>query len=197
MESLKNMIEEINERFKKEVEKEYDEWYQQVKKIINKVYEETLVKINEINEETKRKIEYSKNIIITLAEMENKNLKLNLINSYIDKIINEALSKIKDERNIQLYKNALKKYVDEAIETIGEEIVIFCNEEDYDFLMKYLHEKIPRKTFEIIKSNPSKYGGIIATNKEKTIILNNTIEARLNRLKDYIRKELGKILIGE
>jgi hypothetical protein len=30
MESLKNMIEEINERFKKEVEKEYDEWYQQV-----------------------------------------------------------------------------------------------------------------------------------------------------------------------
>jgi vacuolar-type H+-ATPase subunit E/Vma4 len=37
----------------------------------------------------------------------------------------------------------------------------------------------------------------MATNKEKTIILNNTIEARLNRLKDYIRKELGKILIGE
>jgi predicted transcriptional regulator len=35
------MIEEINERFKKEVEKEYDEWYQRVIKIINKVYEET------------------------------------------------------------------------------------------------------------------------------------------------------------
>jgi Archaeal/vacuolar-type H+-ATPase subunit E len=197
MESLKNMIEEINEKLKKEVEKEYEEWYQQIEKVINKIYKETLIKINEISEETKRKIEYSKNIIISSAEIEVKNLKLSLINDYIDKIIDSVLSQIRDEKNLQIYYKALKKYIDEALEMIGKNIVVYCNEEDYEIITEYLKEKIPEKTFNVVKSNPSKYGGVIITNKEGTIILNNTIEARLNRQKDYIRKELGKILMSE
>lgn len=195
MEALKKMIEENSEIVKNKSLSEIDKLSVQVNKILDKYIQLTLTKIKEIQEEYDRKIDSMKKMIISNAEISVRNSLLRLYSEYVDKALNLALEEI--EKNKELYHKNLEKIIEEAIDNVGEDkLKIFFNPSD-EKEIKEIVEKIKEEKsieVEIIPKEISKYGGVIATNFSETVIFNNTIEARLERMKEDIRKAIGDIL---
>jgi len=200
METLKKMIEEVLDKVKVENEKEIENWYIQSEKLVQKYLQELILKIKSIEDDYNRKIEFLKNTAISSVEMEIKSYYLQLINNYIDKAIDLALNKFKNKEIKEKYLESLSKFILEGIDIINEnEINVYCNPEDYDFIIK-MKEKIEKEKnvkLNIISKNISEYGGVILTNKYNTIAYNNTIEGRFSRFKENIRKIIADILLGD
>ncbi|HLI46091.1 MAG TPA: V-type ATP synthase subunit E family protein [Geobacterales bacterium] len=195
MEALKRMIEENSEVTKNKNLAEIDKLTVQINKILEKYIQSTLSKLKEIEEDYSRKIDSMKKMIVSNAEINVRNSLLKLYSEYVDKALNSALEDIGKDR--KRYLQSLEKLVSEAIENVGEKKVkIFCNGSDEKEIKK-IASKIQKERgieVEVISKEVSKYGGVIAANSDETVFYNNTVEARLERMKEDIRKVLGDIL---
>jgi V/A-type H+-transporting ATPase subunit E len=195
MEVLKKMIEENAEVTKIKSINEIEKLTAQINKLIDKNVQLTIGKLKEIEDEYSRKIDSLKKMIVSNAEMNVRNSLLKLYSEYVDKAISLALEEIHNNREI--YLKGLDKLLLEAIENIGEnKVKIYCNPEDKNDIEK-ITKKISREKnirIEIKEKKISEYGGVIATNESETVVYNNTIEARLERMKEDIRKIVGDIL---
>ena len=195
MEVLKKMIEENAKVIKNKSINEIEKLTAQINRLIDRNVQLTIVKLKEIEDEYSRKIDSLKKMIVSNAEMNVRNSLLKLYSEYVDKAISLALEEIRNNREI--YLKGLDKLLIEAIENIGEnKVKIYCNPEDRNDIEK-IAKKISKEKnirIEVKEKKISEYGGVIATNESETIVYNNTIEARLERMKEDIRKIVGDIL---
>ncbi len=195
MEALKKAVEEISEKTKNKITNDLEKLSHQADKIIEKYYKETISKTKEIEDEYARKIESMKRMIISNAEMQVRNKLLQLYSEYVDKAIDLALNEIK--KNREVYLKSLRKLLLEALNNVGEKkVIVYCNPEDRKEIERLSSEIIKDKgvKMDIRAEEISKYGGVIVTNESGTISFNNTIEARLMRMKEDIRKNVGEVL---
>ncbi len=195
MEALKKAVEEISEKTKSKIINELEKLSYQADKIVEKHYQETISKIKEIEDEYARKMESMKRMIISNAEMQVRNESLQLYSEYVDKAIDLALNEVK--KNREVYLKSLRKLLLEALDNVGEKkVIVYCNPEDKKEIEKLSSEIIKDKgvKMDIRAEEISKYGGVIVTNESGTISFNNTIEARLMRMKEDIRKNVGEVL---
>lgn len=195
METLKKMIEDNAESRRTKILNELEKINNQVEKILDKNYQETISKMKEIEEEYTRKIETLKKMIVSNAEIQVKNELLRLYSEYVDKAIELALEElIRDKKR---YHDGLSRLFLEAVNNIGEKnVIVYCNPADRKELEK-IAKRFAKESgieIEIREQEISKYGGVIATNGSGSIVFNNTIEARLMRIKEDIRKVVGEVL---
>lgn len=198
MEALKKMIEENAEKSKKRIIEEIEKLTIQAERVIDKAFQDAISKIKEIEEEYERKKDSLNKMIISNAEIEVRNSELRLFNEYVEKAIEGALKEIK--RNRKRYLKGLEKMFEEAILSIGEKkVIVYCNPEDKEELEKISKKLLKDKEIEveIRVKEISAYGGVISSDQNETIIYNNTIESRLMRMREDIRKVVGEVLRHE
>ncbi len=127
--------------------------------------------------------------IVGSSDLEVRNKQLLLLEEGVDKVFSKALDQIAKTDRSGDYSNLIKTLLDEATKILGTtEVTVFTNAKDKDVvqsaLSKFAGAKLSSDTIDCL-------GGIIIKSKDGTMTFDNTIDARIERLKPLIRKEIA------
>jgi V/A-type H+-transporting ATPase subunit E len=123
------------------------------------------------------------------SDIEARNKQLMLLEGAVDKVFSAALDQITNADRSGDYSNLIKTLISEATQILGtSEISISTNTKDKDVVQSTLSQfpgtELSSETIDCL-------GGIKAKSKDGTMTFDNTIDARIERLKPLIRKEIA------
>ena len=187
---------------------------QAIDKILEKTRKEILAELGDAGAESKKTLdgslprleeEYDKIVadgqkeatklekqVIGSADLDARNKQLLLLEEAVDRVFAKALERISEaDRSVgnEDYAALIKRLVDESVQILGtSEVTIFTNAKDADLvgstLAQFPGAELSADRIECI-------GGIAAKSKDGTMTFENTIDARIQRLKPLIRKEIA------
>ena len=123
------------------------------------------------------------------SDIEARNKQLMLLEEAVDKVFTKALDQIANADRSGDYSNLVKTLIEEAIQILGtSEISISTNAKDKDIVQSTLSQfsgaELSSETIDCL-------GGIKVKSKDGAMTFDNTIDARIERLKPLIRKEIA------
>ena len=123
------------------------------------------------------------------SDIEARNKQLMLLEEAVVKVFTKALDQIANADRSGDYSNLIKTLIEEATQILGtSEISISTNAKDKDVVQSALSQFPGTElSSEIIDC----LGGIKVKSKDGTMTFDNTIDARIERLKPLIRKEIA------
>jgi V/A-type H+-transporting ATPase subunit E len=127
--------------------------------------------------------------IIGSSDLEVRNKQLLLLEEGVGKVFSKALDQIANVDRSGDYSNIIKTMLDESTKILDTtEVTVFTNAKDKDVvqsaLSKFSGAELSSDTIDCL-------GGIIIKSKDGTMTFDNTIDARIERLKPLIRKEIA------
>ena len=127
--------------------------------------------------------------IIGSADLEARNKQLMTLEEGVDKVFTKALDQITNTARSGDYSNLIKSLLDEATKILGtKEVIVSTNTKDKDLVQSTLSQ-FPGS--ELSSESIDCLGGVIIKSKNGTMSFDNTLDARINRLKPLIRKEIA------
>jgi V/A-type H+-transporting ATPase subunit E len=144
---------------------------------------------DKIISEGKKEAEKLEKQIIGNADLDSRNKQLVLIEESIEKVFEKAIKKIQDADRNSDYSKLISAMLKESIRTIGTpDIIIQTNSKDKSvvesLLPKFSGATLSQDTIDCL-------GGVKIQSKDGTMKFDNTIDARLERLKPLIRKDIA------
>ncbi len=184
---------------------------QAIDKIIDKTEKEILSDLKNASSESKQTLddslpkleqEYDKIIsdgnkeadkiekqIIGSSDLEARNKQLMLLEEAVSKVFSKALDQISNADRSGDYSNLIKKLLQESTQILGtNEITVFTNAKDKDVVKSALEQF---SGAELSSATIDCLGGVTVKSKDGTMTFDNTIDARIERLKPLIRKEIA------
>jgi V/A-type H+/Na+-transporting ATPase subunit E len=144
---------------------------------------------DKIIDEGRKESEKIEKQIIGSSDLESRNKQLLLVEESIEKVFDKAIEKIKATNRNEDYSKLIITLLNEATEALGmTDVIIFTNSKDQDIvkqtLSKYSGAELSSETIDCL-------GGVEVKSKDGSMTFNNTIDARLERMKPLIRKEIA------
>ena len=123
------------------------------------------------------------------SDIEVRNKQLLTLEEAVERAFSSALEQIANADRSGDYSNLVKTLIDEAIQILGtSEVTIFTNTKDKDVVQSTVSQfsgaELSSETIECL-------GGVKVKSKDGTMTFDNTIDARIERLKPLIRKEIA------
>ena len=144
---------------------------------------------NRIVDEGKKEAEKIHKQIVGSSDLESRNKQLLLVEKAIDAAFEKALEKINSTNRSGDYSKLMSSLIEEATKTLGtNDVTIFTNSKDKEAVQSVLSNfsgaELSSETIDCL-------GGIKIRSKDGSMTFDNTIDARLDRLKPLIRKEIA------
>jgi len=123
------------------------------------------------------------------SDIEARNKQLMALEEAVDRVFSSALEQIANADRSGDYSNLIKTMIEEATQILGtSEITIFTNAKDKDVVQSTISQfsgaELSSETIECL-------GGIKVKSKDGAMTFDNTIDARIERLKPLIRKDIA------
>jgi V/A-type H+-transporting ATPase subunit E len=123
------------------------------------------------------------------SDIEVRNKQLLALEEAVERVFSSALEQIANAERSGDYSNLVKTLINEAIQILGtSEVTIFTNTKDKDVVQSTVSQfsgaELSSETIECL-------GGIKVKSKDGAMTFDNTIDARIERLKPLIRKEIA------
>ena len=127
--------------------------------------------------------------IIGSADLEARNKQLTTIEESIDRVFTKALEEIANTDRSGDYSNLIKSLLDESTKILGTtEVVVSTNAKDKDtvqsLISQYPGAELSSETIDCL-------GGVKVKSKDGTMSFDNTVDAKIERLKPLIRKDIA------
>ena len=142
-----------------------------------------------IIDEGKKEAEKIEKQIIGSSDLESRNKQLTLIQEHIEKAFETASKKIESTDRNDDYSKLITILIEEAIQALGtSDVVIHTNSKDKEItqsvLSKFSGAELSSETIDCL-------GGVQVKSKDGTMTFDNTIDARTDRMKPLIRKDVA------
>jgi V/A-type H+-transporting ATPase subunit E len=187
--SLEQAIEKIVKKTEKEILSDLENSGSDSKQTLD----DSLVKLEQeydkiISDGNKEANKIEKQIVGS-SDLEVRNKQLLLLEEGVDKVFSKALDQIAKTDRSGDYSNLIKTLLDESTKILGTtEVTVFTNAKDKDVvrsaLSKFSGAKLSSDTIDCL-------GGVIIKSKDGAMTFDNTIDARIERLKPLIRKDIA------
>jgi len=127
--------------------------------------------------------------IIGSADLEARNQQLTTVEVSIDKVFSKALEEISNADRSGDYSNLIKSLLDESTRILGTtQITVFTNSKDQgivqSIISQYPGAELSSETIDCL-------GGVKIKSKDGSMTFDNTIDAKIKRLKPLIRKDIA------
>jgi V/A-type H+-transporting ATPase subunit E len=137
----------------------------------------------------KKEAEKIEKQIVGGADIEARNKQLMALEESVDKVFSKALEQISNADRSGDYSNLIKTLLTESTQVLGtSEITVLTNTKDKQVVQSVLSQfpgsELSSETIDCL-------GGIIAKSKDGAMTFDNTIDARIDRLKPLIRKGIA------
>ena len=127
--------------------------------------------------------------IVGSSDIEARNKQLLALESSVDRVFTTALDQISNSDRTGDYANLIKSLLDESTQVLGtSEVTVFTNSKDRDVVQSTL-SSFPGS--ELSSETIDCLGGVKIQSKDGSMKFDNTIDARIERLKPLIRKEIA------
>ena len=127
--------------------------------------------------------------IIGSSDLEVRNKQLLALEIAIDKVFTKALDQIANTNRSGDYSNLIKTLLDEATEILSTtKVIVSTNSKDKDLVQSLLSQypgaELSSQTIDCL-------GGVVVKSKDGAMKFDNTLDARIQRLKPLIRKDIA------
>ena len=193
LEAVESTVKKVVEEALQEMMSSLTDAYKEAVDVVDVAEQETILEVSKILEGKDRQGETLRRQIIGGAELTARNRSLQLIEEGVNNVFKEALQRLEDIASHKGYAGAMKKLLEESIDAIGgESLVVSGNKRDLEVLKKVAEEVGRERGVKIKVEKPIKTsGGIKAMTPDGSILYDNTFEARIERLRPVLRKEIA------
>ncbi len=187
--SLEQAIEKIVKKTEKEILSDLENSGSDSKQTLD----DSLVKLEQeydkiISDGNKEANKIEKQIVGS-SDLEVRNKQLLLLEEGVDKVFSKALDQIAKTDRSGDYSNLIKTLLDESTKILGTtEVTVFTNAKDKDVVQSTLSNF---SGAELSSDTIDCLGGVIIKSKDGAMTFDNTIDARIERLKPLIRKAIA------
>ncbi len=127
--------------------------------------------------------------IVGSADLEARNKQLMALEDAVTRVFEKSLDEIKNADRSGDYANLIKSLLDDATKILGTtNVVVHTNSKDKDVVSSTLSQ-FPGA--ELSSELVDCLGGVIVKSKDGAMTFDNSIDARIDRLKPLIRKEIA------
>jgi V/A-type H+-transporting ATPase subunit E len=127
--------------------------------------------------------------IMGSADLEARNKQLTTVEESIAKVFSKALDEIANTERSEDYSNLIKSLLDESTKILGTtEIVVYTNSKDKEIVQSMLSQ-YPGS--ELSPDLITCLGGVKVKSKDGSMTFDNTVDAKIERLKPLIRKDIA------
>ena len=184
--SLEQAIDKILNKTEKEIIADLENSGSESKQALDNALPELEQEYEKIIADGKKEADKIEKQIIGSSDLEIRNKQLMLLEEAVDKVFTKALEEIS---NTTADSNLIKTLLDESTKILGTtEVTVFTNSKDQDVVKSTLGQfsgaELSSETIDCL-------GGVTIKSKDGTMTFDNTIDAKIERLKPLIRKEIA------
>ncbi|MDH5697676.1 MAG: V-type ATP synthase subunit E [Nitrosopumilus sp.] len=187
--SLEQTIDKILSQTEKEIESNISSALSDSQKTLNDALPNLEREYDKIIADGKKEADKIEKQITGGADIEARNKQLLALEESVDKVFKSALDQIVNADRSDDYANLIKSLLEESTKILGtSEIIVFTNSKDKDIVQSSLSgfpgSELSSETIECL-------GGVKIKSKNEAMTFDNTLDARIERLKPLIRKEIA------
>jgi len=187
--ALEQTIEKILHQTEKEIESGIDSALSDSHQTLDSAIPKLEQEYDKIIADGKKEADKIEKQLIGGADIEARNKQLLALEESIDKVFVKALGQIANTDRSGDYANLIKSLLDESTRILGtSEVIVSTNSKDRDVVQSalsgYSGSELSPDTIECI-------GGVIIKSKDGAMAFDNTLDAKIKRLKPLIRKEIA------
>ncbi len=204
MDVLEKMREGILADAKAEAEEFIEKAKAEAEEVLSKAEEKAQKEAQEILARGERELEAEKKRSLGKIRLAEKMRKLKSMEEHIDRAFEETLESLRQLTGTSEYKEILANFIVEGgIGLGGGDLEVIARKEDVkDINAGQLAEMIAKETgnettISLSEENINCAGGVIVQLKDGSIVIDNTVEARLERDRRDLRVKIAKMLFEE
>ena len=187
--SLERAIDKILDKTEKEILSDLENSSSDSKQILYDALSKLEEEYDKIISDGKKEAEKIEKQIIGSSDLEARNKQLMALEDAVDRVFTKALDQIANADRSDDYTNLTKSLLGESTKILGTtEVSILTNSKDKAIVEANL-EQFPGA--ELSPETIDCLGGVIIKSKDGAMTFDNTIDARIERLKPLIRKEIA------
>jgi len=143
-----------------------------------------------IIDEGKKEAQKIEKQIIGGSDLESRNKQILLVEDSVQKVFEKAIEKIRSTNRDDKYSKLMAFLLAESTNALGTtDVIVYTNSKDKEIaqslLSKFSGAEFSSDTIDCL-------GGVEVKSKDGTMTFNNTIDARVDRMKPLIRKDIAK-----
>jgi vacuolar-type H+-ATPase subunit E/Vma4 len=193
--TLDRVISEVIQEAFQTIMKSLDEAQAEALRIVSKTLDEFMRERAAIEEAGRAEREAARQRILSTAEIQAKNMAIAAVEEEVGKVFETALSRLAKEAAGDGFKQVMERLLDEAVELIGKDIVVESNEKGIEMLREIVANGSYKVRITVSDKPIKTIGGLRAVSADGLTRLDNTLEARLERLKQSLRSEIAKMFL--
>jgi len=187
--SLEQAIDKILEKTEKEILSDLENSASTSKKTLDDSLPILEQEYDQIISNGKKEADKIEKQITGSSDLEARNKQLTTVEESIDKVFTKALDEIANTDRSGDYSNLIKSLLEESTKTLGTtDVIVFTNSKDRDTvqsaLSQYSGAELSSETIECL-------GGVKVKSKDGAMTFDNTLDAKIERLKPLIRKDIA------
>ena len=186
---LAKSIDKILEKTEKEILANLGNSFSDAKQTLDDSIPKLEQEFDKIISDGKKEADKIEKQIIGSSDLEVRNKQLLTLEIAIDKVFTKALDQIANTARSGDYSNLMNTLLDESTKILSTtKVIVSTNSKDKD-LVQSLLSKYPGA--ELSSQTINCLGGVIVKSKDGAMTFDNTLDARIQRLKPLIRKEIA------
>ncbi|MCS6770378.1 MAG: V-type ATP synthase subunit E [Candidatus Caldarchaeum sp.] len=193
--SLDKVVDEVVQEALAAVERMLDEAQSEANRIIDRAADEVSRELSSLKEAGEAAIAASRQRIISTAEIQAKNMAIAAVEEEISKTFDMVMGRLEKMASEDSFEYELKRLLDEAVELVGRDMIVSSNEKGLELLRKILSKSSYGVEVRLSEKPIKTVGGLEARSADGQIIFDNTLEARLERIKPQLRNELARMIL--
>ena len=162
---------------------------------IEAVRKETAEAVAKILETGEKQAESVKRQIIGAAELDARNAQLRSLERAVNEAFELATRQVSSESGPSQEK-ALTSLIQEGVDVIGSRAKLKCATKDRRAVSSAIRKFGSKAKLSLDDEEIDTMGGVVLTTPDGSVRFDNTFEARLERMRPTLRKEVATILTG-
>ena len=127
--------------------------------------------------------------IVGSSDLESRNRQILVVEEAVDRAFAKALDHISNTTRNDAYAVLVESLMQEATDTLGStDVTVYTSDTDRDAVGSILHNfsgaQLSDETIQCL-------GGVRIASRDGTMVFDNTLDARISRLKPLIRKQIA------
>lgn len=144
-------------------------------------------------ENGERQAESVKRQMIGAAELEARNAQLKSLERAISEVFDQAIKEV-SELSGEAHEEALARLIEEGLEVIGPRATVQCNAREKKAVQSAIRKLGGKAKVTLDDQSIDTIGGVMLVTEDGSVRFDNTFEARLERMRPALRKEVAGIL---
>jgi len=188
-------LQKVAEEFESEVLSDLESARAETLAKVEAVRKETTATVAKILETSEKQAESVKRQIMGAAELETRNAQLRSLEKAVNEAFELAAKQVSSASGSSQEK-AVLGLIQEGVDVIGLRATVRCASKDRRAVAAAIKKLGSKAKISFDEKPIETMGGVVLTTPDGSVKFDNTFEARLERMRPSLRKEVAAILTG-